>query len=409
VRAAEDARLQEKAQGFRAAIVDRHFTREGLFLYVVDLGRIRAQLASGHTDALADTPTHTGMFAATACTRADVEVGAGRAEALADAERALAGLELLTGVTGRPGLLARGATRAPFPSAPDPEHRWFRGAPGFEQWSWRGDASLDQYANGLLPALSACRHHFPQRARALARAAAQMLSETGMKIVDPDGRRTTYGDLSPGSGWTWNSIARLTGYGIFALAAELDGDPRWSARRDELRDRHRVVAGSKVTNVRILGITNYSNDLMAWNVYRVLVPLARRTADPALPDLLHGMARTWSRVRRDRNAYFSIVYCKLAPAWCDVELLEDARRTLLRFSPEKRRFAPAPELAALPRSLLPGRKWHPRARAIVPIELRPPDSMEWKASPYRVRAATQPDYEYTGGDYLLAYWLYRSL
>jgi hypothetical protein len=230
-----------------------------------------------------------------------------------------------------------------------------------------------------------------------------------MQIIDPDGRRTTYGDLSPGAGWGFNAIAKLTGYAAFALATELDGDQRWAAQRDRLRDEERVVAGSKLTNLKILGITNYSNDLMAWNLYRVLVPHARRTQDPALADLLHGMHRTWRRVAPDRNAYFTLVLCRLVPEECTGERLEDARRTLARFPLEKRRLAPAPELAALPRALLPGRKWHPRARDVVPIELRPPDSMEWKASPYRVRAATAPESEYTGLDYLMAYWLYRDL
>jgi hypothetical protein len=135
-----------------------------------------------------------------------------------------------------------------------------------------------------------------------------------MQLVDPDGRRTTYGDLSPGALWGWNSIAKLTGYGVFALAAELDGDPRFARKRDELRDRDRVVATSGITNFRALGITNFSNDLMAWNLYRVLIPLARRTGDPALGDLLRGMRRSWERVRQDRNAYFTILYCQLAPS-----------------------------------------------------------------------------------------------
>lgn len=408
-RAAEEARLLSKAQAFRAAILDRHLAPEGLLLYAIDLGKIHQQLEQGTYEALADTPTYTGLFAATACARADAEAGAPRAEALADADRALRGLELLMKVTGRPGLLARGVTRAPPKLDPEREHRWFGGAPGFEEWAWRGDVSLDQYANGLLPALAACARYFPDRTRTLARDVAALLLETRMLLLDPDGRRTTYGDLSPRSGWGWNSIAKLTGYGVFALAAELDGDPRFAERRDELRDRDRVVASSGLTNVRILGITNFSNDLMAWNLYRALIPLARRTGDPALGDLLHGMQRAWKRVRQDRNAYFTIVHCELAPDACERDLLEDARRTLLRFPLEKRRLAPAPELAEIPRALLPGRKWHRHARDLVPIELRPPDSMEWKASPYRVDAPTRPESEYTGLDYLAAYWLYRGL
>lgn len=408
-RAAQDALLLEKARAFRAAITARHLAPEGYLLYTVDLAQLDAQRARHAYPALADTPTYTGLLVSSACARADVETGAARAEALADADRGLAGLELLAHVTGRPGLLARGVQRLPPPEPAQPEHRWFPGGPGFESWTWRGDASQDQYANGLLPALEACRLHFPERVRALARDVARYLLETDMQLVDPDGRRTTYGDLSARSKLGWNAIAKLAGYAVFALAAELDGDPAFARQRDWLRDQGRVVATSSITNVRILGITNYSNDLMAWNLYRVLVPLARRTRDPALADLRRGMLRSWLRVREDRNAYFAILLCRLEPEACDPEALAQARDTLLRFPLEKRRLGPAPELASLPRALLPGRKGHPRARALVPIELRPPDSFEWKASPYRVISATTPTEEYTGVDYLSAYWLYRGL
>jgi hypothetical protein len=227
--------------------------------------------------------------------------------------------------------------------------------------------------------------------------------------VDPDGRRTRYGDLSPRAGYGFNSIAKLTGYGAFALAAELDPDPRWAEQRDRLRDRERVVERSQRTNVRILGITNFSNDLMAWNLYRALVPLARRGGDPALAALERGMRRAWKRVARDRNAYFTALWCQLARPECGAELLEQVRDTLARFPLEKRRLAPAPELAELPRAWLPGRKWRRYARDPVPIELRPASSLEWKSSPYRVSAATLPDLEYTGIDYLLAYWAYRTI
>jgi hypothetical protein len=89
--------------------------------------------------------------------------------------------------------------------------------------------------------------------------------------------------------------------------------------------------------------------------------------------------------------------------------LHDARETLAHFPMEKRLLPSRPELAALPRSWLPGRKLRARARNLVPIELRPASSFEWKSSPYRVDGATMPGWSYCGVDYLAAYWLYRSI
>lgn len=408
-RAADDALLVEKARAFREAIVARHLASEGFLLYAVDLNLIGDQLERGDYPALGDTPTFTGLLAAAHCSRADVETGAGRAEALADADRALAGLEALERVTGRRGLLARGMQRSPPPASSQPDNRWFPGAPGYEAFVWRGDVSRDQYANGLLPALAACRVHFPERTRALAVDAAELLFETDMRLVDPDGRVTKYGDVGPSAGLGFNAIAKLTGYAVFALAAEADPDPLFAARRDELRDRERVVATSTTSNVRVLGLTSYSNELQAWNLYRVLVPLARRTHDPALPDLEYGLQRSWLRVRDDGNPYFTLLYCQLEPGSCEPGSLEAARELLVRFPLEKRRLAPSPALAALPRAWLPSRKFDAQARDPVPIELRPAESFEWKSSPYRLDAPTQPDVEYTGVDYLAAYWLYRGL
>jgi hypothetical protein len=118
----------------------------------------------------------------------------------------------------------------------------------------------------MLPAVAACAGLFPeQSARLVARFAAH-LGAHQMQLMDPDGRRTQYGDLSRFSGWGLNSIYQLTGYGAYALAAALTGDAAAAARRDQLRDRDRVVARGRVTHLKLFGITNESNDLMAFQL-----------------------------------------------------------------------------------------------------------------------------------------------
>jgi hypothetical protein len=405
----ENPQLLEKARAFRSALMDRHVSREGLVLYRVNLDTIGEDLVRGTYPDLADTPTFNGIYATASCTRARVESGKAALEARNDADRALSGLELLMGVTGREGLLARGVRRISAPAPDEGRKKWFPGAPGYERYRWRGDASVDQYANGLLPAVWECRRLFPDRVRRLVVSVAAHLLAHDLQIVDADGHRTRYGDLRPQSGLGFNSIARLTAYATFALASALDPDPRWTRERDRLRDRHRIVAGSRTTNVRVLGITNPSNDLMAWNLFRVLVPLAREAGDPASADLRHGMHRTWLRVRPDRSPYFAAVFCHVEPESCDRVALLDGWETLARFPLEKRKVPPPPEVNQLGRALIPGRSWKPRARALVPIELRPPSSLEWKSSPYRLNWGIAPTIEYTGVDYLAAYWLHREV
>ena len=105
------AALADKAAAFRAALVDRHLSREGVVLYRINLDTVRSDLEQGSYPPSADVPTFTGLFAAASCTRAGVE--ADPAEALDDARRALDGLSLLMSVTGEPGFLARCLRRDP--------------------------------------------------------------------------------------------------------------------------------------------------------------------------------------------------------------------------------------------------------------------------------------------------------
>jgi len=399
--------LAAKAEAFHAALHERHLSPEGFVLYRVDLRSIGRQLASGEYPENADGPTFTGLFAGAACARAESASGTAREQALADATLALRGLEIQSEITETPGLLARTVRRAP-------PHRhargvWFPGSGAYSGWYWRGNASLDQYANGLVPAIGLCRRLFPERARALATGASDHLLAHDFHLTDPDGKPTRFGDLSWRSGYGLNSIAQLTSYALFSLAAELDADPKYRAWRDRLRDEYRVVARARTTNLRVFGVTNHSNDLMAFNLYRVLVPVTRESGDPAAADLRHGLWRSWLRVRDDGNAYFDLVFCELEREACDPAVLARARTLLGAFPLEKRKLSNAAAVADIPARLIPGRKWKTLASEIVPIEKRPASSFEWKSSPYRLERGAHPHTEYTGLDYLVAYWLYASV
>ncbi|MFQ5699197.1 MAG: hypothetical protein ACE5IL_13045 [Myxococcota bacterium] len=405
-RAADDP-LRLRELHYRTNLLERHVSPEGIVLYRVNPSRIAREVREGRYPLLADAPTFTGQWATGACLRAGYSRGAAREQALDDASRALGGLEALSAVTGVPGLYARTLRRAPPPSgAPG---RWFRGRRRGSAYFWRGDVSMDQYANGVLPALWACRALFPERTRRAAVALADHLLANGLHLVDPDGRPTRFGDLSPRAGAGLNSIAMLTGYAAFSLAARLDPAPVYRRERDRLRDRERVPARARVTNLRFFGRAKRSNDLMAWDLLRVLVPLARETRDPALGDLRHALFSTWLRVRADGNAYFAILFCRIEPESCDGSALRAARDQLEHFPLTRLRARVEPGLERLPRAWLPDRRGRRRARDPVPIGLRAPSSFEWKSDPYRLVQGVAPHTEYSGLDFLVAYWAYRSL
>ena len=402
-----DDELERKATLFRDALVERHLSREGIVLYRVNLQTIQSDLQDGRYPNLADAPTFTGQLAAAMCARAKK---AETPEAdLALAEIALSGLEALMHVTGRPGLFARSLRRDAGRDVTGLSGDWHPADAPYENFVFRSDASADQYANGILPAIAECAERFPRRSRDLIVAIAGHLDQNQLRLMDVDGERTRYGDLSPRSGFGFNSIFKVTGYAVFVLASRLDSDPRWVERRDQLRDEARVPAESKLTNLRVLGITNHSNDLMAWNLYRVLIPLARSERDPALDDLLDGMQRARKRVAPYKNAYLDAVYCLLEEEQCTPELRAQIQDELARFPLDKTLRGSPPELEDWPRRWIPGRKWRRLARDLVPIELRAPSSFEWKSSPYRLTRAPVPNHEYTGTDYLAAWALARPL
>jgi len=405
---ADHADLADTAAYFRAELIQNHLSREGLVLYRIRASTGADDLARGSYPQVADTPMFTGLFAATSCTRARVE--ADPSEALDDARRALDGLRLLMDVTGVRGLLARGVRRDDGRANFRPRGKWLPGADGFERYTYRADISADQYAHGLLPAVAECADLFRERTRALVTDFAAHLLEHDMHLVDATGERPRFGDLSPRSGYGFNSIFQLTGYAAFAWAAELDDDARWARQRDLLRERYRVAARSRRTNLKVLGITNYSNDLMSWNLYRVLIPLARRTRDPSLAELRHGMHRTRLRGQSADNAYFAAVLCRIEAQSCDRAWLDRGRQVLEDFPRDKSAHIRAQaRLDALPRRWLPARKWKPEAASVVPIADRPTSSYEWKSSPYRLVGREDADLLYTGLDFLSAYWLYREL
>ena len=83
---------------------------------------------------------------------------------IADAATALSGLELQMRGHRHPGpARALGAAQA--------ADRTARRVSGMRRpathagWYWRGDVSMDQYANGLVPAIGLCRRLFPERTR----------------------------------------------------------------------------------------------------------------------------------------------------------------------------------------------------------------------------------------------------
>jgi hypothetical protein len=138
--------------------------------------------------------------------------------------------------------------------------------------------------------------------------------------------------------------------------------------------------------------------------------LLRLEADPALARELREIeARLWRKVAGERNALFALVH---AAASDDAAARAEGVAALHEFPDEKRDFPVdlTRDGFEIERSAWPNSKGEPRARAPLPLHLRPSGSNLWVNDPQLMAGSLRDRGEttYSGIDYLLAYWLARE-
>ncbi len=335
--------------------------------------------------------------------------------ALADVSRALAGLELLEGVTGKPGLLARYASPGPPPPAPRrPLKHLRRGAPPYEGWIWRGDVSKDQYAGvsfGIGTCLAAVDDPgIRARAAALAGRIAAALRRDNERIVDTTGEETRFGDLDPFYGPVRIALHAAIVLGIAGAAAEGGGAAAEEYRRELVERGFACAVERGFFNISVLTIRNHVNDNLA---FLSLYPLVRLERDPErLRAYRRGLEAAWSEIAHEKNPFFNFVY-----AACGGERAAEAARdavAALRLFPDEKIALPVdwtrrPDLD-LGRRFFNTRKCVPRAAEPLPLNMRVIGTMMWVSDPDALQGnrGARADEWIAPLDYLEAYWLGRA-
>ncbi|MBI4577816.1 MAG: hypothetical protein HY722_16265 [Planctomycetes bacterium] len=393
--------LAEKARLFEERLARRFLSSEGVLIYRRPSAAPDALAGAPYGD-LADAAAWTGALLAAEAYRAGLR---GDPEALGRVGHVLSGVECLLAVTGVRGLLARTVDPAPHPGA-----EWHRGAAPHEGLWWRGDVSRDQYA-GVVFGLGAVLETVGDpalRARAgeAAAAMADHLLDHGLAIVDVDGERTTHGDLRGRILGLPIGVNALIDLAVLRVAWEGTGrEPyRRAYRRLVCRGYPRIAWWMKV---QAFGRTNPSNDVMGFHALAVLLP---REEDPEVRgDYGAALERAWSFVGEEGNALFAAVY--VAARGLDAARAAASARETLRLFPLDRRAFEVDLRGArdIPRSFWRDRKGEAQASVALPVNLRGASSYQWKSSPYALRAApgARGELEYSGVDYLAAYWLAR--
>jgi hypothetical protein len=384
---------EAKADAYQADLEARFRMPDGVLRYRFAVDQPRDDYGD-----LPDGPFFAGLYLASQVLRF---AATQEPAALREIEATLAGLELLQGVTGVPGLLARWVSRGVPARTRAPWHA-SAARPGY---AWRGDVSKDQlagYACGLGVALAlAPEPALRERAARLALPLAKRLHEGDLRILDAGGERTTHGDLRPyvvGFPIGVNALIALA----IAEAAKSAGD---TSLADALAARGAWRA-ARFANLRPPGNAKRVNENMA---YVSLLSLLLLTKQPAQQDALREIeARLWAGVRGEHNAFFAGVHVLAS----DETAARVERLAALAEFPDRKRRLPVdltrPGFDFEQRALRSS-KGLPRAELPVPLYLRPAGSNLWVSDPYALVGSLRGgEIEYSGVDYLLAYWLARA-
>ncbi|MGE4158467.1 MAG: hypothetical protein AB7F75_05155 [Planctomycetota bacterium] len=420
--------LEEKAREFRERIAAHHITREGLlnfrtpFPYAIEVP----------PSPYADTGAWTSLWVASLVYEYRVTANPDIRPLL---ERSLRGLSHLARVSGEPGLLARAMVPAALnPAASDDVRVWRRGRGGhdglnYDDYLWKTDNAKAQLVCWLL-AVHLGLEELPDGPlrndlREDLREVSYRIFKEDLNLTDAKGRPERYGDLHPAFRppfthfasccWTlfsdqwpvWDLAIAPNALVSLSLARVHDSHVPGRSREAGLKDEgfDRVVAEGFY---EVPGLPKYGNDnLSMLGILTLLESYPPRHLGDALEQ---GARRVWERHRYDRNSFFTLVALRAGA----IDRHEIARRLAealysLQVFPRDRRIreTDARDLPGLQRRFWSrGRAQHP-----LPLNYLSSSSFVWKAEPSELR-----DYPGADGstahapmDYLLAYWLYRSL
>jgi hypothetical protein len=347
-------------------------------------------------------------------------------EALADAQLHAHGIDMLSHVTGIPGLLTRSYMLKDGPYNPAqfqvfwPNSEDHEGTGEFADYYWVGDVSIDQYS-GALVGLSLLYDMVPDESvRSVVRGniveIADYMWQGGLRIYDADGEPTKYGDFR---GYSLegvpvpNGLSAAAALAWFKLAYHASGEQRFLDIYTELvNERHYDWVVANFLWVYLGYQTKHYNVYMAFeNMYT----LTRLEDDPALKSIYAnafkrqlwestGDSLRFRRARVEANPTYTPWYLYsterrdpeaiMKSIWqMDVFVEAPLRDHLVHNSDN-------PDIEVNPEK--PDWSLYP-----LPANLRVPDMCIWHRTPYGLDGGDDGGRERSGHDYLLPYWMGR--
>jgi hypothetical protein len=352
-------------------------------------------------------------------------------ESLATIRTLTDGWRFFQRLTGVPGLSGRGFAWKDDPSEngmkegpfwpDDPNATKYKGTGEFDGWVWIGDASRDQYSGAVLGnALAYDLVDDPQvkeNTRTFLTALADHVWDNGLKIMDPGGRMTKYGDMD-GEKWEGfpvpNGQSAVCDLAWFKTAYHVSGEERFAKYYRELAVKRKYVDIMRDYQWVYMGYsTKYYNVYMSNENWYILMRLEN---DPAFIQRYREIYRdtlwlntkdtaTTRRGIREANAVTGPWYM-YSTGDRDPEVLYDTLWQMTQFQDPPFRDhvvenSKDPDIVKNPAAS------EPEAMYPLPFYKRAGDMVVWHRSPYALDGGSDSGEERTGCDYLLPYYMGR--
>ncbi|MCS7253919.1 MAG: hypothetical protein RMK18_02420 [Armatimonadota bacterium] len=402
--------LAEKAAIFEQQVNERH-KRFG-YVTVRRLER-QGDVISGRVEISDNDGLWTALYVASECFRYSVAKREGREdeanEALRNATESLKAVLFLEQVTGIKGLPARAVRHKNEPEFGAIHPEWHRTEDG--EWEWKGDTSSDEIV-GHFFAYSIAYDLLPdedlkRQVAETAKRIADHIIEHGFFLVDVDGKPTTWGVWAPDKlnhDATWWGDKGLNALELLALLKatyHMTGDERYEQIYRSLIEHHHYALNTVRQKVAINGITNHSDDELAFLSYYTLL---RYETDAELRRvLMMSLERTWKMERKERCPLWNFIYGALTGKPCDAEAaaktLQEIPMDLVHWDVRNSHRADV----KIDESL--GRFGELQAVEPLPFTERP--MHKWNGNPYRLDGGANGMIEEDATFFLLPYWLAR--
>lgn len=326
----------------------------------------------------------------------------------AHAWRVYEAMEMLSNVTGIPGLMARTIV----PSSQNPQGSNWHNSTTYPEWAWMSGTSSDDvtghmFAYPLVYHLVAETSEEKLRVSTLISNIMNYIVDNGFYLIDYNGKPTKWGVWAPQqlNSYDWLDERGLNSLQILSYlvsAYNITNESKFMDAYSVLVNEYGYSRNIKNTRITTVSDTNYSDDELGFLAYH---PYIHATSDPKiLKDMLIGLARAYKNVKIEKGSFFNFIYASAGfPNFNASDSIWDLQRW-----PLEQIDWPVPNSHRIDYRKNPEAAFDDRVK-LGSVEVLPPDEralIRWNGGPFNMNGGTGYS-EMDPGTWLLPYWMGR--